>query len=211
MAAHLSIATALDKNRIASNVVYLMLLEVDITDPDGGQVIETVYAAMNNEPWDFQGHTYEAIPFEVQLTQEKETAPVAQLVVYDLGQIFQAALQAYGRGISWPTRFKVINIENPTPCVEIEQDFMITAATARADEFAITFTLSAENPLTLRFPPRQQFRDRCYWIYKGPQCGYAGDLPTCSYMKDDANGCKAHNNLVNFGGFPGLGRGQTIT
>ena len=205
MPAHLSLATAIDKNRVASNVVYLILLEVDIRDPDQGNVIETIRCVSNNEPVTFQGNQYLTIPFNITVTSDKDTSPSAQLDVYDLGQTFQARLQAYGRALDWPSRIYVVNASAPDgPSLELRYDFDILSATAKDENYTISFTMGAENPLTLRYPPRQQFRNRCFWQYKGPNCLYSGSLPTCDYTLNGANGCRAHNNVINYGGFPGI-------
>ena len=204
MAAHLSVATAIDKNRVASSVVYYVLLEVDIRDPDNGTVIDTVRCINETETYEFQGKTYNTIPFNITITSDKDTSPSAQLDVYDLGQAFQARLQEFGRSLDWPARILIVNASAPTPMLELRYDFDIISASAKDDNYTISFVLGAENPLTLRFPPRQQFRNRCFWQYKGASCGYTGSLPSCDYTLDGTNGCRAHDNTINFGGFPGL-------
>ena len=208
MPAHLSLATAIDKNRVASSVVYLILLEVDIRDPDVGNVIETIRCVNNNEAVTFRGQTYVTTPFNLSVTSDKDTSPSAQLEVYDIGQTLQARLQAYGRSLDWPARIYVVNASAPDePTLELRYDFDILSAVAKDDSYTLSFTLGAENPLTLRFPPRQQFRNRCFWKYKGLECAYSGPKPSCDYTLDGANGCRAHDNAVNYGGFPGI-RGQ---
>ena len=205
MPAHLSLATAIDKNRIASNVAYLILLEVDIRDPDQGNTIETIRCVNNNENVTFQGNEFIAIPFNISVTSDKDTSPSAQLDVYDLGQTFQARLQAYGRSLDWPSRIYVVNASAPNGMsLELRYDFDILTATAKDENYTLSFTMGAENPLTLRFPPRQQFRNRCFWKYKGQNCLYNGNLPTCDYTLNGANGCRVHDNVLNYGGFPGI-------
>ncbi len=54
--------------------------------------------------------------------------------------------------------------------------------------------------------PGRIFRaDRCQWIYKEVDtCKYAGELSTCDKVLEGENGCRAHDNVKNFGGFPGI-------
>ena len=210
MPAHLTIATAIDKNKIASDTTYLVLLEMDIIDPNDGSIAATLYAVNNNEPFVFQGVTYFSTYFEIDVSTDKETAPSATISVYDMTQTFQAQLQAYGASMDWPCRLKVVNANAPEQLVDQELDFSVLTAQASDQNYKITFTLGSENPLTLRFPPRQQFRNRCFWKYKGDQCRYAGDLPTCDYSLDGANGCRVHNNVLYFGGFPGLDHTNSV-
>jgi len=208
MPTHISIATALDKNKLASATVYLMLMEVDVRNSTGA-VVTTIYATNNTEAYVFGGVTYQNIPFEVTLTQEKDTLPTAQLTVYDLAQVFQAQLQAYGTVLDWPVRIKVINTSGSAATVDMQQNFSLTSAVAKDDTYNITFTLSGENPLTLRWPPRDQFRNRCFWVYKSTQCGYTGSMAACDFTIDGTIGCRAHANTLNFGGFPGITRSLT--
>jgi phage-related protein len=91
----------------------------------------------------------------------------------------------------------------------MEQNFVLMSAVAKDENYSIEFTLGAENPLALRFPYRQQFRNRCEWVYKGNECRYAGGLPSCDLTLDGDNGCRVHNNTYNFGGFFGLNKSVT--
>lgn len=206
MAKHISIATALDKNRLNTDTVYLLLLEIDVRDSTTGAVVETIYIAHNNENYSFGGNTYISVPFDVKLQQDKDKIASATLSIVDYGRIFQAALQTYGSSLDWPARIKIINASNPSATIEIEQNFVLMSAVAKDNNYTIDFTLSAENPLTLQFPYRNQFRNRCDWIYKGNECRYAGAMATCDYTLDGTNGCRAHSNAFNFSGFFGLAK-----
>lgn len=205
----ITLATAVDKNRVSSDNVYLLLLEVDIINAATGKVSETLYIANNNEDITFGGTSYQAIPFECELTQDKDSAPTATLTVYDFTQSIIAALTTEGWSLSWPARFKVINAKNlDSGKVDLEQNFKLMDATAGSDKFSVSFTIGAENPLSLRFPVRQQFRERCAWGYmggyKGPRCKYTGTLDSCDYTFTGSNGCIVHKNTLNYGGFPGV-------
>lgn len=210
MARSVSLATAVDKNKLSSDNAYILLLEIDVTDPNTGDVIETMYLVNNNESVTFNGTEYIEIPFECELTTEKDSTPSATLTVYDYTQTILAHLTSEGWSMSWPARFKVVNTINlASGEVDLEQHFKLMDATASADKFSVEFTVGAENPLSLRFPPRQHFRNRCAWGYqggyKGVRCKYAGTLTSCDYTYDGENGCIAHDNTLNFGGFPGVG------
>lgn len=204
MTQHTTLATAVDKSRLSSNTAYLILMEIDVVDSSSGNVNTTLRFAANNEAFVYRGLTYNPMPFEVDITNDRDSAPQTTLTVYDYGQIIQAALQNYGNSMAWPARFLVVNATNPGPNPEMEQEFRLLDATAASDNYTVAFTVGAENPLSLRFPARDQFRDRCPWVYKGVRCKYAGSLTSCDRTKNGANGCSAHNNVINFGGFPGV-------
>ena len=204
MATHISIATALDKNRIATDAVYLTLIEVDVQDPNNSAVVETLRFANNNESYVWNGVTYLGMAFNFSMSEMKDTAPTATLTCYDFAQIFESRLQAYGQTLDWPTRVIVINTSNPSANAELQHDFEIVGASSDSQNYTMTFTLGAENPLTLVYPPRKQFRNKCYWKFRGPQCQYTGALATCDFMLHSSNGCIAHGNQKNFSGFPGI-------
>lgn len=202
MPVHVSIATALDKSKLASDVVYLVLLEIDILSDSSAGVVETLRFVHNNEDYDFQGHTYMSMPFEFQYTSARNELPSITLSVTDFQGIIQAYLQEYKGGVDWDVRLIITN--NATTSADYIERFKIVSATASGSDYKISFQLGAENPLQQRFPPRLMFRDRCGWNYKSFQCGYTGSLPTCSFNLNGINGCKAHGNQKNFGGFPGI-------
>lgn len=94
----------------------------------------------------------------------------------------------------------------PTYDPEILETFLITGASAK--DYDVTWNLGAEQPLTLTFPRRKQRRDTCSWKYKGPECAYTGELPTCDFSLTGNNGCAQHLNSRRFGGFPGIRKGN---
>jgi lambda family phage minor tail protein L len=71
-----------------------------------------------------------------------------------------------------------------------------------ATELTVDFNLLPLVDLTVNLPRRKFTKRSCFWRYKDPEeCGYTGDLPTCSKTLED---CKAHDNALRFGGFPGI-------
>ena len=167
-------------------------------------MIETIYLVQNSEPFIWNGNTYNPAGISIDVSQDNQEVPSCTLTVTDITLTLQAVLQVYGWAISWPLRIKIVNATTPTLRPEWEYDFEILSAICKDADYTITFTIGAENPLSLRFPPRQQFNNQCFWHYKDASCGYTGSLPTCDYTFTGTNGCKIHGNTINFGGFPGL-------
>jgi Uncharacterized conserved protein (DUF2163) len=75
------------------------------------------------------------------------------------------------------------------------------------DEFKLTVIadLAARGQLGARCTTRT-----CQWEYKGAECGYAGEMPSCSKIYDDVNGCTGHSNEARFGGFPKAQNADTV-
>ena len=203
MPIHTSLATAIDKGRLASTVVYVALLEIDILDPDTRLVSETLRFAHNNENYTFKGQAYTAMPFDFEVTRSKGELPTITLNITDHTQAIQGRLQETNGGVDSPVRLLIVSTGN-VDSAELTETFTVMSASARSEDYAIAFILGAENPLALRFPTRLFNRDRCEWRFKGPQCGYTGAVATCDFTREGANGCAAKNNTVNFGGFPGI-------
>jgi phage-related protein len=203
---HLSVATVIEKNKIASAVAFVPLLEIKIVDPITQELVETVYYANNPVAINFQGNTYLAAAFTFQKRTSSGSLGEMSLTVKDYTQALKQRMEAYGGGVGFEVKVLVINTGNLNQPPEIEELFSIISASTKG--YDVQFTLGAENPLTVRFPRRMQNRDRCPWIYKGPECKYAGALPTCDYSLQGPNGCAAHNNTLNFGAFPGIRNGQ---
>jgi lambda family phage minor tail protein L len=201
---HSTIATALDKHKISSTVAYIPLLEVSITDTTTGGVIETLYLASNNETFVWQGNTYTPVEFEIDVTFEQDKVPSVSLLFRDFLNVIQPRMQAYGGIMGSNVRFMIVNSSVQDNPPEFDENFRIISAKANASDYTIQFTMGAENPLELRWPPRLQYRDRCFWQYKGVECGYTGTNPSCDFTLNGPNGCQAHANALRFGGFPGI-------
>lgn len=203
MPRHLSVATVIEKQKIASKIAFVPLLEIDVVEPKTLTFIETLRFARNSEDLVWQGNSYIAGTFDFTSSAESGSQPTLQVSVNDFSRAIQARMQAYGGGINFTVRVIIVNTGNLDQPAEVLETFTVTGANAK--QFMVNFTLGAENPLTMRFPRRRQFRDRCLWRYKGVECGYAGDLPTCDFTLLGGNGCNVHANTARFGGFIGIG------
>lgn len=203
MPRHLSVATVIEKQKIASSVAFVPLLEIDVVDPKTRAFIETLRFARNSEDLNWQGNNYIAGSFDFTTSQEAGAQPSLQVSIVDYTKAVQSRMQAYGGGINFTVRVIIVNTGNMAQPPEVLETFTVVGASAK--DFNANFTLGAENPLTMRFPRRRQFRDRCLWRYKGVECGYGGALPTCDFTLLGPNGCSAHSNIPRFGGFIGIG------
>ena len=203
MPVYSSVAAAIDRKKLASDVVSLLLLEIDVLDPSTRAVTETLRLVQNDENYVFRGLTYNKAGFDFSITRAQGELPNVSLSVADPTQDIQARMHAYEGGVDFPVRLIVVSTASPnTP--ELEENFIILSSSANAESYMVEFRLGAENPLNLRWPVRLQFRNRCPWRYKGRECGYTGALPTCDFTLNGTNGCKTHNNETRFGGFPGI-------
>lgn len=77
-----------------------------------------------------------------------------------------------------------------------------TLETMDVIEFELVTPMDQQNS---RIPGRRINANVCGWLYKGPECGYAGALPTCGKTLAE---CKAHfpGADLPMGAFPGTAR-----
>lgn len=199
--AHFSVATAIEKDKIASDIAFILLLEIDVVDLEGNPV-ETIRLAKNSEDLTYRGHTYAASNFTAKVTLDKDTDPRFDVSADDPTGVIRDKMTLYGGGIGCVVRFMVVNSGNLTQPPEVFEVFKVIQASHAG--YQVSFTMGVDNPLSSRFPNRLQYKSQCTYQYKGTRCKYAGPLANCDYTYFGANGCKAHDNEENYGGFLGL-------
>lgn len=202
MSKSLSVASVLEKNRLSSDVPFLILLDIDVVNPDTGAVAETLHLVRNTEQVTFNGFGYDPATFDIELKEESGTMQTIKLSIKDYTRLVQQRMQDYGGGVGFNVSVSVVNSAALTQPPEIVEFFQVIAA--ESNVYVCTFTLGAENVVTKTFPRRRQTRDYCQWRYKSQECGYTGTMPNCDLTLKGANGCEAHSNVIHFGAFPGI-------
>lgn len=198
----LSVASVIEKNRLSSDVPFLIALDIEVMNPATGTLVETLHIVRNTEQITFQGFTYEPATFDIELRQESGSQQSVNLSIKDYSKAIQSRMQAYGGGIGFNVTVMIVNAGALSLPAEVTEYFQVVGASAA--NYVCTFTLGAENALSKAFPRRRQTRDFCQWRYKGAECGYAGGLTSCDLTLRGANGCGVHNNVINFGAFSGI-------
>jgi phage-related protein len=202
MTKSLSVASVIEKNRLSSDTPWLICIDVDVIDPATGELVETGHYVLNTEPVTFNGHTYEPSSFDIELKEESGTQQTVRLSFNDYTLVIQRKMQLYGGGVGFSIAVMVVNagaLEQPP---EIVENFQVIGA--ESSNYVCSFTLGAENNVSKTFPRRRQMKDYCQWRYRGEDCGYTGDLPSCDLSIKGPNGCAAHQNVIRFGAFPGI-------
>lgn len=202
MSKSLSVATIIEKNRLSSDTPFLLLLDIDVVDPNTGSVAETLHLVRNTEQVVFNGNTYQPASFDISLRQEAGDSQSIRLSINDYSRAVQAKMQQYQGGVGFSVTVTVANAAALDKPPEVQEFFEVTASESNA--YVCSFTLGAENAITKTFPRRRQTRDYCQWRYKGEECGYAGSMTSCDLSRAGANGCEAHDNVIRFGAFPGI-------
>lgn len=202
MPAHLSVATIIEKNKLSSDVAFIILMDVLIVDPESRQVIETLRIARNNENIIFEGEVYQAGNFDITVEQRKNEDSTVSIVARDPTGFISSKMELVAGGVYSEAVISVVNTARLDKPAEVRERFKIISSANK--DYIVTFNLGTENLLSMTFPTRRQFQDRCAWKYKGYGCGSNSLTPTCSYTKDGPNGCTSKGNQLNFKGLPGL-------
>lgn len=202
MVKKLSITDVIEKNRINSDVAFLMMVDVEVIDPETKVIVETMRLVRNSEDVTHEGNLYTAFPFEISISQDAGNVPSISLNAKDITGIIQQKMQMYGGAIGFNVLFKVVSEASLNSPADVVEHFRVVSASV--DNYDVSWTLGAENPLSLGFPKRPQLRDRCPWRYEGLECAYVGALDSCDLTLQGDNGCAVHANTINFGGFPGI-------
>lgn len=203
MANRLSVASIIEKNRLSSDVAYIALLDIEIPDPVTGDVLETLHYANNTEQVVRKGITYEAVQFSLELNSSSGQTPQITLGFFDFTQEVLSKMNQFNGGVGFNANISIVSSDNFDGDAEVTEYFEVIGASA--SNYEVSFSLGAENALTKQFPKRIQRRDFCPWVYKDVNtCRYSGSMGVCDHSLEGTLGCRAHQNVVNFGGQPNL-------
>lgn len=201
----LTIAQVIDKNMIASDRVWLFALKVYVTDANGS-AIEQLRLVRNNEAVTLSGEVYDPMPFQIEKKDSAGEIGNIAITIQDQQRLLQARLQQYQGAVNFEVDVSVTMLESGSIVGTLDTDLVerYKIMNTSSSEYAVTFELGAENPLRFMVPKRKQSKDRCTFVYKGIECGYAGGITSCDYTLDGANGCTVHANQERYGAYPGL-------
>lgn len=203
MPASLSVSSVVEANRLSSGTPWIFLIDLEVVNPITGTVVIVRHYARNPEDVVFNGVTYEKGSFDLSIQSAGGQQAQVSLSINDFTQTIQGYMEAHGGGVGSNVTLYVVNTDRLDQPPEIVEYFQIVGASA--SKYIQTFQLGAENALVQTFPRRRQTKDFCQWRYRDPDtCGYSGALPSCDLTLQGPNGCTAHENSLNFGGFPGL-------
>ena len=197
----LSVSTdaILEKNKISSSGVWLLLLEIAYP----GET--TLYLVYNNANITWNSLTWTAFDFTLgDVTESKDgSVPTVSLSVNDITRTLTPIIDDYAGGVGATATLRIVHsdhLDNITP--ELEEEFEIINTNIDSMN-TITFSLGTENLLNYRYPQQRYLKNHCrYKTFKGTECGYAGAETECNRT---FTRCKELENQTRFGGFPGVG------
>lgn len=198
----LNASLILEKNKLASASPWIILFEIEIDDST------TLRLAAYLEDVTFDSNTYTAFPAIVDALKEDSQGKLNTLNI-SVANI-NRTISAYVENNNMLGRDVTIKIVNSAYLTDNTAYISFTYRVNKihiSDEVAV-FELGHENLFLMNLPRQRYVRTKCRHAYKDSRCGYTGAMLTCDYTLDGANGCREHDNTLNFGGAPALPYGR---
>jgi phage-related protein len=198
-----------EKNKLASDSVFCVALEITIPD-----VVEPIRVINNSEDIAWNGSTWTAFPFVIEEISDVSSGevPRVDVRVSNVNRIFESYLQTYDTYCK-VNGFEPIEVSifviNTLVCAtvatpEVEHQFELKQP--KTNSQWATFTLGASNPFARRFPQNRILKNHCRYKYKGSdhRCGSTHASANCTHT---LTACRARLNSGRFGNAPGVGSG----
>lgn len=198
----LNASLVLEKNKIASQSPWILLFELDL---DGASYLRL---AAYPEDITFHGNTYTAFPAVIENIKENSQGKFDTLNV-SVANI-DRTISAYVENNSLLGRDVTIKIVSKDYLSDSTAylDFTYRINKIHVSSEVATFELGHENLYLMNIPRQRYIRTKCRHAYKDSHCGYTGSKLSCDYTLDGPNGCREHDNTLNFGGAPALPYGR---
>jgi len=202
-----SIIATQEKNKLGTDSVFLVLLEVHIPG------VPTVRITNNSEDVTWREEIWLSFPFEISDINEGANGEIPQWVITmdNRQRVMEKYLQDYDyylkiNGIEGNEIFcncYITNSKDLANTEAIKEVYFELSQPTTTSEVA-TFTLTANSPFRKYVPRRKYLKLFCAWKFKSVECGYTGTGDTCDKGLVQ---CRAYGNSARFGGFPSVGFG----
>lgn len=197
----LSAAAILEKNKLAGDGAWLILLEIQLPGT-------TLRMVRNNVGITWGGESWAAFPFELDdASEDKQESPQIQIKVGNVSRVVQGYVEAAPNGGTGATVIlRVVLSNHLDQAAEIEETFEVVGIQCDAQWVSITLGVSGGGE---RFPADRNMKDFCRFVvssgYCGIECGVSAatkaSYPTCNGTLAH---CRERGNSVRFGGEPAL-------
>jgi len=191
----------LEKNKLSTTSAWLVLLTITLPDATIFRLVR------NNEDITYQGAVYTAFDFSLETVEfdAKGKLPLVNLKIQNVDRILQAYIEAQDGIVGSVVLLQVVNSSLLAQDFS-ELDLTFSVQKTSVDSKYVILELGVPSPLNKRFPLYRYMGAICNWVsvFKGAECKYVGAVTTCDGQRET---CERLNNLLNYGGFSGLGQG----
>lgn len=193
MMLNLSATAIIEKNRLVSDSVWIVLLEISTDDGN-------ICLASNNEDVEWDGRTWTAFPFIIdQIKQEKDELIEVPVRISNVTRLIEYYVEYYDGLVGENVTLRVVNSDFLDEPAELEENFVIVSTSIDANW--CTFKLGSGFPLRQRFPRNRILKDYCPFPYGGVECGLNTKSGRCGKT---LLSCAKHQNTTRFGGEPAM-------
>ncbi|SDU26573.1 DUF1833 family protein [Desulfobacula phenolica] len=190
----------IEKNKLSSDNIELLLLEITYESED------PVRVCLNNETISWNSYTWYPALFSISGIKETKDAeiPSVTLTFVDITRQIIPHIETYDGGVGSQVVIRVVDskyLEETVPKISLAME-IIGCSISHSGQ--VTINLGAENLLDRRCPKERYLKNHCrYKEFGGSRCGYViTGSETCDRT---FAACKALGNQARFGGFPGVG------
>jgi len=223
----LSLAANIERHKLSSDEPWLILMQIQYpgsANPDATQqylrLVRNLDPITFNEP---DNGPQEYSPFNFSLgdysVSSQGNFPELEIKASNVLRMLQGIIEQYAGLVGANVTLFVVNTANPAGEPELQMNFTVRQVQCTAK--IVSIKLGAPSPIRRLFPLYMYRPNYCMWVYNSPalqakaaadptwknpgrQCGYSGSMASCTRTIDGATGCQAHNNVLRFGGFPGI-------
>lgn len=203
MAHVLSSLAKIAKNELASDVPFILLLEIKLKGDD-----DSIYLCRNNEDVIWNGQLWQAFPFDFGEVKEDGTGslPSIDLLVDNTGRALDYYLDKGDGGVGSTVILRVVVLPEDTgeATTEPEIEEIFSVVDCSVTEQNVKFSLGNAYPAQSRRPIGIYKKNYCPFKYKGVECACTSELEDCNHT---LAACRERNNSKRFGGFAGLPQG----
>lgn len=200
-----------EKNSLASDGVWTILVEIYVPQLD-----DYIRVTANNEDIIWNTHTWQSFPFEMDEISDTTKGEIPQFAIKisNINGAAQYYIESANGAAGSLVKIMVVNtnILETSSTPEVELDFIVKSTSI--DSMWATFTLGVANPFSILIGQRM-IRTGCRFNgpdgsvngFKGARCKYSGVATSCNKTLTQ---CRTLKNSHNFGGFAGIGIGNTF-
>ncbi len=192
-----------EKSKLAQTEPWLVLWQIDANKAG----TKKYCLVAHDEEVEFDGVVYSPFPIVIGESSENSEGnlPQTNVTVVDVAREITADLKAANGFVGHNVKLIIVHkyhLDDP----EAKSEATAKVLSCSRTQQNVSFRIGHTNFLGLPFPS-ERFTERCRWVYKSYECGYAGALTTCDKTLNGSNGCVAHGSdssihPARYGGFP---------
>jgi phage-related protein len=198
----ISLPLAAAKNKLHTEQAVLFLFEIALLDSPA----TVLHAAANDQDVIFAGQRYQAYEITMDAVASDSEAGTAETRLYatNVPRDLTFYLEQGGL-VGQQITLRVVHEAH----LDSGDELLVAYYTVRqavVTDVGVELTLGLPDMVSMRVPGPRYDEQRCQFVYKGTRCAYAGALGTCTKLLEGDGGCRDHDNVARFGGFPGQPR-----